>query len=108
MPSSLDVIMRAQNPSFMWNDERTRQANGGVAGVQAPLQIRLGGTTGVKKNKSVMWGEDVDIWLMQQLIERGISMCHNPREKAQMNKDHVAAMQREFGLTVDGNCVKNK
>ena len=62
----------------------------------------------MKKNKSGTWGEDGEIWLMRRLIEWGSNTCDNPREKTQMNKDLVAAMQREFRLTVDCNCVKYK
>ena len=86
------------------------QARGCVMGGQAQARVRLGDTPGrwpVKKNKSVTWGEDGELWLMRQLVEWGSNTC-DAREKAQMNKDLVAAMQTEFGLTVDGNCVKNK
>ena len=111
-PSAVDVMMRALNPTFM--STPVPQSSGvpeSTGREQLPRALRLIDTPGrwpVKRNKSVTWGEDGELWLMRQLVEWGSNTCDNPREKAQMNKDLVAAMQREFGLSVDANCVKNK
>ena len=109
-PSAVDVIMAALNPCLVQKSGAERAGKGGGEQDKAGA-VRLGDTPGrwpSKKNKSVTWGEDGELWLMRQLCEWGSNTCDNQREKAQMNKDLVSAMQREFGLSVDGNCVKNK
>ena len=110
-PFAFDVMLRALNPQLV--GAQPGGGNGKAAGgdVQAGSPVRLGDTHGkwpVKENKSVLWGEDGELWLMRQLIMWGSNTCDNPRKKAHMNKELVAAMEREFGLAVDCNRVKNK